>query len=68
MVEEAKMLRPKLTVVGVPSNMSEDEIISVICDKDERLNQLVESGETLEVAKFWDIKTALETCNTKKLL
>ena len=48
-VEGAKMLLPKVTVVGIPSDMSEDEIISAICEKDEQLNQFVVSGKTLEV-------------------
>ena len=42
MVEGAQMSLPKLTVVGIPSDMSEDEIINAICEKDEQLNQIVE--------------------------
>ena len=45
------MLLPKLTVVGILSDMPEDEITSAICEKDEQLNQFVESGKTLEVVK-----------------
>ena len=66
-VEEVKMLRQKLTVVGIPSSMLEDEIISVIYEKYEQLNQLVDSGETLEVAKFWDIKNSACNMQYKKV-
>ena len=38
-VEGAKTLQPKLTVVGILSDMPEDEIISAICEKNEQLNQ-----------------------------
>ena len=58
LVEGAKILLPKLTVVGFPSDMRDDEIISAICKKNEQLNQLVESGKTLEVAKCWDNKNS----------
>ena len=56
MVDDAKVLLQKLTVVGISSDMPENEIISAICVKDEQLNQFLESGETLEVVKCWDIK------------
>ena len=47
----AKMLLPKLAVVGIPSDIPEDEIISAIFEKDEQHNQIVESGKTLEGEK-----------------
>ena len=40
-VEGAKMLLPKVTVVGITSGMPNVEIIAIICEKDEQLNQLV---------------------------
>ena len=46
-VKGAKTLLQKLTVVGIPSDMPENEITSAICEKQEQLNQLVESGKTL---------------------
>ena len=55
-VEGAKMLLPKLTVVGIPSDIHSDEIISAMCEKDEKLNQLVDSGKTFEVVKCFDVK------------
>ena len=57
MVEGAQMLLPKLTVVESPSDISEDEIISVVCEIDEQLNQMIDSGKALEVVKCLDIKT-----------
>ena len=66
MVEGAKMLLPKLTVVGIPSDIPGDEIISAICEKDEQLNQLVDSGKTLEVAKCFDVKNNAGDIQTKK--
>ena len=33
-VDGAKLLLPKLTVVGIQSDIPGDEIISVICEKD----------------------------------
>ena len=56
MVEGAKMILPKLTVVGNTSDIPGDEIISVICEKDEQPNQLGDSGKTLEVVKCFDEK------------
>ena len=55
-VDSAKMLLPILIVVGIASDMPEDESISAICEKDEQLNQLVESGKTLEVVKCFDVR------------
>ena len=65
-VEGAKMLLPKLTVVRIPSDMSQDEIIRAVCDKDEQLNQFVESGETLEVVKCFDVKNNAGDIQQKK--
>ena len=53
-----KMLLPKLTVERDPSDMPENVIISAICEEDEQLKQLVESGKTLEVMKFWGMKNS----------
>ena len=66
--EGANMLFPQLTDVGISLDMPEDEIISPTCEKDDQFNHLVESGKTLEVVKCWDIKPALATSDTKKLL
>ena len=60
------MLLPKYTVLGIPSDMSEDEIISAICEKDEKLNQFVESGKTLEVLKCFDVKNNAGDIQHKK--
>ena len=60
------MRLPKLAVVGVPSDMLEDEIISDICEKNEQLNQLVESGKTLEVVKCRDMKNTEGDIQHKK--
>ena len=43
-VECAKILIQKHTIVGNPSDMPGNEIISTICEKGEQLSQLVESG------------------------
>ena len=50
------MLPQKLSVVVIPSDTPSDEINSAICKKNERLNQLVESGRALEVVKCFDVK------------
>ena len=50
------MLLPKLTVAEILSDMTEDDIISAICEKNEQLNQLVVSSKMLEVVKCCDIK------------
>ena len=63
-----KILLQIFTVVGIPSDMPENEIISPFCEKYERLNRLVETGTTLEVIKSRDIKTALVKCNTSKFI
>ena len=48
-VDGAKMLPSKFIVVGIRSDVSEDEIINVICEKDGQLNQLVGLGKTLKM-------------------
>ena len=60
------MLLSKLTVVGIPSDMPEDNIISAICEQEEHLNQLVESGKTLEVVKFFEVKNNAGDIQHKK--
>ena len=55
-IEGAKMLLPKLIVLGIPSDMPNDDVISAIYRKNEQISQLVESSQTLEVIKCWDIK------------
>ena len=65
-VEGAKIILPKLTVVGTPPDIPGDEIISVYREKDEKLNQLVESGKTLEVVKCFDVKKQRWRYSTEK--
>ena len=68
-VEGAKMLLPKLSVVGISSDIPGDEIIRAIREKEELLNQLVEPGKTLEVMKCFVVKNnAGDLQHKKKLL
>ena len=46
--------------------MPEDEIISAISEKDEQLNQFVESGKTLEVVTCFDVKNNASDIEHKK--
>ena len=56
-IKAAKVLLQKFIVVEIPSDIPGDEIVIVICKKKyEQLNQLVESGKTLEVVKCWYVK------------
>lgn len=66
-VEGAEMLLQKLTVVGISSNIPGDEIISVVCEKDEQLDQLDESGKALEVVKCWDVENIAGASQHKKV-
>ena len=47
--------------------MPEDEIVSAICEKDEQLKQLIESGKTLELAKCCHIKNSTGDIQYKKV-
>ena len=60
------MILPKLTVVGIPSDMPGENIISAICGKDEQINELVTSGKTLELIKCWDGKNNAGVMQSKK--
>ena len=62
-VEGAKMLVPKLTVVGIPSDILDDGITNAICEKDEQFNQFVETGKTLEVVTEFGKHRMESICN-----
>ena len=62
-----KMLLLKQTVVIIPPDMPNNEIISAICEKDLQLNQLVEQGEKLEVIKSWDLKYSAGEMQCKQI-
>ena len=42
-VMSEEMLRSKLTVVGIPSDMPSDDVVGAFCQKDSHNKQLVES-------------------------
>ena len=48
-VERGKKLLPKLTVVGVPAEINENNIIKIICEKDDTINRLINEGEILDI-------------------
>ena len=66
MVEGDEMFLPKLTVVGIMSDITGDDTMSATCEKDQLLNQLVESGKPLEVVKCFDGKKLRWRNSTQK--
>ena len=67
-VERGKKLLPKLTVVGVPAEINENNIIKIICEKDDTINRLINEGEILDILKCWDIKNTSGEIESKKLV
>ena len=56
----AKMIFPKLTVVGIQSDMQIDYVLSAICEKYELISKLITSGKTVEILKCRTIRRAIQ--------
>ena len=54
--EAPKRLLPKLTLAGVPRSIDDSRVIQCICDKDENIFEMVNSGEICEVIKSTEMR------------
>lgn len=66
-VENLAKKHPKITVVGWPSDVPDDSLLSEICKKDETIDNMVKNGSKIELVKSWDMKNDRGVVETKKL-
>ena len=65
--KENKVL-PKLTIVGIPSELTNSDILDEIRAKDCRFDQIINGGSQFEVIKCWDIKNSANDTEYKKIV
>ena len=59
---------PKITIIGVPNDITDEALVSQICDKDAFLNSEIHNDETFSVIKSWTINRYSGTQKFKILM
>ena len=67
-IEPARKIMPKLTIVGFPADHEVDSTVTMICNKDSNLKDLIDEGETFEIVKCFELKDYSDTVVSKKLV
>ena len=55
-LDDLKKLMPKLTITNVPNDMTDEALVTKICDKDAFLNSEINNDATFSVIKSWTSK------------
>ena len=55
-LDEVKKLMPKIKITNVPNNMTDEALVTKICDKDAFLNRGINNVATFSVIRSWTSK------------
>ena len=58
---------PKLTIVGLPTEVTQDTLIADICVKDSNIKEMIEHGSKIEILGCWEIKNGKGDVSSKKV-
>ena len=65
-LNEVKKLMPNFTITNVTNDMTDEALVTKICDKDAFLNSEINNDATFSVIKSWTSKRYTGTQNLKK--
>lgn len=58
---------PKLTIVGLPTEVTQETLIADICAKDSKICDMIEKGSKIEILGCWEINNERGDVSSKKV-